>query len=72
MRKLARVVAFVFLQTPCHCIFPILVSSNFFGASREADHKRSARKPARGGEEKGCVKACRKRNMGEAKKEEED
>jgi hypothetical protein len=30
------------------------------------------RKSARGGEEKGCVKACRKRNMGEAKKEEED
>jgi hypothetical protein len=34
--------------------------------------RRSARKLARGGEEKGCLKACRERNVGKAKKEEED
>jgi hypothetical protein len=73
VRKLVRGVAFVFLQTPRHCLFSMLVSCNFFGASWEADYKRrSARKPATGGEDKGCVKACRKRSMGEAKKEGED
>jgi hypothetical protein len=45
----------------------------FLGHLERADYKkRSVRKPARGGEEKGCLKTCRKRNMGEAKKEEED
>jgi hypothetical protein len=42
------------------------VSCNFFRASSEADYKRSVRKPTRGGEEKGRVKACKRRSMGEA------
>ncbi len=47
-----------------HCFFSMLVSCKFFKAFWEVDYKgRNARKLARGGE-KGCVKTCKKRNVG--------
>ncbi len=72
VRKLVRGVAYVFLQTPRHCFLSMRLLT-FSGHLERADYKkRSIRKPTRGGEEKGCLKTYRKRNMGKTKKEEEN